>query len=86
MQDETALDLNRATKQYRFTGRRHIASTDLERQLEPLEQHTHGHIGRSVNDHAQCPVAIVLTKVDHGATKYRVEHGRHRDQKVIGEL
>jgi hypothetical protein len=58
----------------------------LEGDVDALEQGSQAHVGGAIDDHPHGAVLVVLGNVGEGARKVLIGHGRHGNQKMIGEV
>ena len=86
MENKAALHLYRAAEHDWRAWQQCPMRADLQRKIKSLEEHIHGHVGRTVDDDAECATHMVFADVQDRAAEHRIQHGRHGDQEMIGEL
>jgi hypothetical protein len=57
-----------------------------QRYVDFAEQRSQTHVDRSIDDHTQRSTRIVFGNVDQGPGKIRICHGRHGNEKMVGEV
>jgi hypothetical protein len=55
-------------------------------EVDAVEQHVHGHVGRLVDDDAEHALVVVFADIHDRAAENRVIHRRHGDQEMISQV
>ena len=82
MQNKAAINLYGSAEMHGHTLEAHA----VRRNLDLLQQTLQIHVGRAIDDDAQCAVFIVFADEGQRAGKVRINHGGHGDEKVLGEV
>ena len=86
MQYKAALHLHRTTKHHRRARQQRYMRTDFQREIKPLEEHIHGHVGGTIDDDTQRAAHMMFADINHGAAEYGIKHGGHGNQEMIRQV
>jgi hypothetical protein len=85
MQHEAAVVLHGAAEHDRLVD--HVGAQGVgDLEVDAVEQHVHGHVGRLVDDDAEHAFVVVFADVHDRAAENRVTHRRHGDQEMICQV
>ena len=86
MQHEATFHLHGPAKHHRIARHAATMQVDFEGQVQALKEHIRGQVGGAIDDDTKSATGVVLADIDDGTAENGIEHRRHRDEEMIGQI